>query len=169
MTSRQQMRAAMGHFATGVTVVTARDGDGSPLGTTANAFSSVSLEPPLLLVCLARDSLTLAALREAGRFAINILGEHQRDHSTRFAAKGSEARAHELEFGEHLDGVPYLEGSLATIACRLDAVHRAGDHEIVIGEVASISLAEAEAEVAPLLFFRGAYSALAAESLVGAG
>ena len=108
------MREAMGHFATGVTVVTARDGEGETVGTTVNAVSSVSLQPPLLLVCLARDSHTLSAIRESSRFAINILAADQHHHSDRFAARGAEARAGEVPFAEHPIGVPHLDGSLAT-------------------------------------------------------
>jgi 3,4-dihydroxy-2-butanone 4-phosphate synthase len=153
--AKHEMRTAMGHFATGVTVVTARRLDGSPVGTTVNAVSSVSLRPPLLLACLATDSETLAALRDSSRFAVNMLAAEQRHHSDRFAAKGDGARPDEVEFEEHALGVPVLPGSLATIACRVEAIHRAGDHEIVIGEALSISPASNGAR--PLLFFRGSY------------
>lgn len=156
---RQAMRTTMGHFATGVSVVTARRGDGSPVGTTVNAVASVSLHPPLLLVCLARDSVTLAAVHESSRFAVNLLAAGQHEHSTRFAAKGEEARPHEVDFGEHELRLPVLRDSLATIACRVDAVHPGGDHEIVVGEALSMTTGGEEAE--PLLFFRGSYSALA--------
>ncbi len=155
------MRGAMGLFATGVSVVTARDRAGETVGTTVNAVSSVSLRPPLLLVCLARDSLTLAAIRESSRFAINVLAAEQRHHSVRFASKGAEAEAGEVDFAEAVAGVPHLPDSLATIACRLDAVHVAGDHEIVIGEALAIST---EAEAAPLLFYRGRYARLGEEA-----
>lgn len=155
----EEMRRAMSHFATGVGVITTRDRDGAPVGTTANAISSVSLEPPLLLVCLARDSLTLAALRASGRFAVNLLADDQRHHSVRFAAKGSDGFAGEVEFHEHEHGVPCLPGALATVSCRLDAVHVAGDHEIVIGEARAVTVADED--VSPLLFFRGSYGELA--------
>jgi 3,4-dihydroxy-2-butanone 4-phosphate synthase len=156
----RQMREVMGHFATGVTVVTARGADGSPVGTTANAISSVSLRPPLLLACLAEGSETLAAIRAGGGFAINVLAKHQRHHSDRFAAKGADARAHEVAFEDHALGVPVLPDSLATIACEVEAIHPAGDHEIVVGR--ALSLARAEA-TEPLLFYRGAYSELTLE------
>jgi 3,4-dihydroxy-2-butanone 4-phosphate synthase len=154
----RQMREVMGHFATGVTVVTVRGGDGAPVGTTANAISSVSLRPPLLLACLAASSETLAAIRAGGGFAINVLGKHQRHHSDRFAAKGARARAHDVAFANHPLGVPVLPDSLATIVCEVEAIHPAGDHEIVVGLVRSLSRAEAGAE--PLLFYRGSYSEL---------
>jgi 3,4-dihydroxy-2-butanone 4-phosphate synthase len=157
---RQQMRTVMGHFATGVCVVSTRRGDGSPVGTTVNAVTSVSLEPPLLLVCLAHDSETLAAVRACSRFAVSILAEGQREHSNRFAAKGEQARAGEVEFSEHTPGLPCLPDALATVGCRVSAIHEGGDHMIVIGE--ALSMSRALEDVAPLLFFRGSYTQLAA-------
>ena len=153
--ARQLMRDVLGHFATGVSVVTARDEGGAPVGTTANAISSVSLDPPLLLACLARSSETLAAIHADGRFAVNILAAEQRDHSDRFAKKGKAVRAHEVEFAEHDLGVPTLPGALATIVCEVEAIHPAGDHEIVVG--AARHLEHREPGVEPLLFYRGSY------------
>ncbi|MDX6653466.1 MAG: 3,4-dihydroxy 2-butanone 4-phosphate synthase / cyclohydrolase [Solirubrobacterales bacterium] len=150
------MRNVMGHFATGVSVVTARDGEGAPVGTTANAISSVSLDPPLLLACLARSSETLAAVHESGRFAVNILAAEQRHHSDRFAKKGSAVGAHEVEFDDHDLGVPVLPGALATIACTVEAIYPAGDHEIVVGVAHHLEHREPDAK--PLLFYRGSYS-----------
>ena len=157
----RQMREVMGHFATGVTVVTARGTDGTPVGTTANAISSVSLRPPLLLACLAESSETLAAIRAGGSFAVNVLGRHQREHSDRFAAGGADARAHEVAFDDHALGVPVLPGSLATITCEVEAIHPAGDHQIVVGLARSLERAAQGTE--PLLFYRGAYSQLTLE------
>ncbi len=155
---KHDMRTVMGHFATGVCVISARRGDGEPVATTVNAVTSVSLEPPLLLVCLAHDSDTLAAVEESGKFAVNVLAEGQREHSVRFAAKGASAKTREVEFGEHQPGIPCLPGALATVSCRVSAMHRGGDHMIVVGEALSTSSAEGENE--PLLFFRGSYSRL---------
>jgi 3,4-dihydroxy-2-butanone 4-phosphate synthase len=157
----RMMREVMGHFATGVSVVTARDADGGPLGTTANAISSVSLDPPLLLACLARRSETLMAIRAEGRFAVNILAAEQRLHSERFAAKGVAARAHEVDFDDHNLGVPVLPGTLATIVCEVEAIHPAGDHEIVVG--LAHHLERSEASTRPLVFFRGSYSEIEIE------
>ncbi len=151
----------MGHFATGVCVISARRADGSPVATTVNAVTSVSLEPPLLLVCLARDSETLAAVMESSRFAVSILTEEQREHSVRFAAKGEQAHAEEVDFSEHDADVPCLEDALATIACRISAVHEGGDHMIVLAE--ALSMSSAGRDVAPLLFFRGSYTRLAVD------
>ncbi|MBN9622742.1 MAG: flavin reductase [Actinobacteria bacterium] len=155
------MRDVMGHFATGVSIVTARDPGGAPVGTTANAISSVSLDPPLLLACLARGSETLAALRGAGRFAVNVLAAEQRHHSDRFAKKGDAVRAHEVEFTDHDLGVPTLPGALATIACEVCAIHPAGDHEIDVGTARHLEHRAPGAE--PLLFSRGSYSQIQIE------
>jgi 3,4-dihydroxy-2-butanone 4-phosphate synthase len=152
------MRDVMGHFATGVSVVTARDESGAPVGTTANAISSVSLDPPLLLACLARSSETLAAIRATGRFAINILSDEQRHHSDRFAARGEAVRAHEVDFDDHESDVPILPGALATVVCEVEAIHPAGDHEIVLGDARH--LYHREPGTRPLLFYRGSYSQL---------
>jgi 3,4-dihydroxy-2-butanone 4-phosphate synthase len=157
----RQMRDVMGHFATGVSVVTARDADGNPVGTTANAISSVSLDPPLLLACLAKSSETLAAIRETGRFAVNVLADDQRHHSDRFAKKGEAVRSHEVDFDDHEHGVPVLPGALATIACEVGAIHPAGDHEIVLGDARH--LYHREPGTKPLLFYRGSYTQLTIE------
>jgi 3,4-dihydroxy-2-butanone 4-phosphate synthase len=152
------MRNVMGHFATGVSVVTARDESGAPVGTTANAVSSVSLDPPLLLACLADNSETLAAIRATGRFAVNILADDQRHHSDRFARKGDAVASHEVDFDDHELGVPVLPGALATVACEVEAIHPAGDHQIVVGDARHLH--HREPGVQPLLFYRGSYSQL---------
>jgi 3,4-dihydroxy-2-butanone 4-phosphate synthase len=157
----RQMREVMGHFATGVSIVTAKDSSAAPVGTTANAISSVSLDPPLLLACLARSSETLAAIRAERRFAINILAAEQRHHSDRFAKKGDAVDAHEVEFDEHDLGVPVLPGSLATVVCEVEAIHPAGDHEIVVGFAHHLEHREPGAR--PLLFYRGSYSEIQIE------
>jgi 3,4-dihydroxy-2-butanone 4-phosphate synthase len=158
---RQQMREVMGHLATGVCVLASRREDGSPLATTVNAVTSVSLEPAMLLACLAQDSETLAAVERTGRFTVSILSESQREHSVRFAAKGEQARSHEVRFSEHDLGLPCLPDALASVACRVSAMHPAGDHTIVVGEALSIASAQRVQE--PLLFFRGSYTRLAQE------
>jgi flavin reductase (DIM6/NTAB) family NADH-FMN oxidoreductase RutF len=159
--AKRDMRKVMGHFATGVCVVSTRRSDGSPVATTVNAVTSVSLEPPLLLVCLAHDSETLAAVQATSHFAVSILAEGQREHSTRFAAKGEQAKPQEVDFSEHHPGLPCLPGALATVACRVSAMHHAGDHTIVVGEV--LSMSSAPEDVTPLLFFRGSYARLERE------
>ena len=143
-----ELRAALGHFATGVTVVTAAAGD-SLQGTTANAVSSVSLDPPLLLVCLREESLTLAALLESGRFAVNVLHARQQHLARRFARRGAE-----WDGVAHRDGL--LEGALATIECTVHDVADGGDHRIVVGLIHAVDYPDEHAP--PLLFYRGAYA-----------
>jgi 3,4-dihydroxy-2-butanone 4-phosphate synthase len=152
------MCEVMGHFATGVSVVTARDEDGISVGTTAKVISLVSLDPPLLLACLASGSESLAAIRQTGRFAVNILSADQGHHADRFAAKGASVRADEVEFDDHTDRVPVLLGALATIACEVEAVYPAGDHEIVIGYARHLHHHSLGAK--PLFLYRGSYSQL---------
>jgi flavin reductase (DIM6/NTAB) family NADH-FMN oxidoreductase RutF len=146
-----RLRAAMGHFATGVTVVTAVGPDGTRHGSTANAVASVSLDPPLLLVCLRDESLTLAALQDAGRFAVNVLHQRQRALAQRFARRGAT-----WEDVAHRDGL--LDGALATLDCALHDVADGGDHRIVVGRVVAVE--HPEEPPAPLLFYRGAYMGL---------
>ena len=148
------LRDAIGHFATGVTVVTALDGDGRPFGTTANAVSSVSLEPPLVLVCLRRASETLAALRASGRFAINVLRHDQEELALRFAR----AAADDTWDGvEHLAdaGAPRLAGALAALDCTIHDLADGGDHVIVVGHVHEVE--HPDNHVDPLLFYRGGF------------
>lgn len=158
------LRRAMGHFATGVAVVTAADAAGRPFGTTANAISSVSLDPPLVLACLRRESETLHALRQTRRFAVNILGAGQRPLSDRFAKKAAigtwEGVAHRLA-----DGVPVLDETLATVECALHDLADGGDHVIVVGRVVAVAHADGAPQAPnpgsePLLFYRGRYAHL---------
>lgn len=151
----RRMREVMGHFATGVTVVTAVDGGGGAVGTTANSVASVSLCPPLLLVCLGRDSNTLAAIHTGRRFAVNVLAEDQRGQSERFAARGAPSPDGDADFEKHPAGVPVIAGAHATLVCEVEEVHGAGDHEIVIGRV--LDLAPGRREARPLIFYRGGY------------
>lgn len=155
-----QIRHALGHFATGVTVVTSLDAGGAPVGTTVSAVSSLSLDPPLLLVCLARTSSTLAALRAHRAFAINVLATEQRSLSGHFARSGNAASWDAVAHRQGGDGVPLLEGALATLQCELERCVDGGDHEIVVGRLRHLELATDE--VAPLLHYRGAYASLAA-------
>lgn len=150
-----RLRAAMGNFATGVAVVTASDGEGRAFGTTANAISSVSLRPPLVLVCLRRESETLAAVRATGRFAISLLGAGRRDLAERFARPATPETwrgvGHRL-----VDGVPVLDDTIATLECDVHELADGGDHLIVIGRV--VALEHLDAQVDPLVFYRGAFA-----------
>ncbi|MDY0885873.1 flavin reductase family protein [Dongia soli] len=153
---QREFRAALGHFATGITVVTARAKNGELLGITANSFNSVSLVPPLVLFSLDRRALSLAAFEEAGGFAINVLDDTQSDLSRNFArAMGDKWSGVDYEQWE--TGSPILTSCLANFDCRTYAIHDGGDHRIFIGEVLRFS---AQPEGNPLLYFRGGYAAL---------
>jgi len=145
-------RSVMGHFATGVTVVTVATPDG-PIGLTANAVCSLSLEPVLLLVCFDNEARTLPALRENGRFGVNVLGSGQADLARLFASKLPEhEKFADVPHTVH-DGIPVIEGVLAWVGCRLERLIPGGDHTIGIGGVEAAEAGEGE----PLLWYRGSY------------
>jgi flavin reductase (DIM6/NTAB) family NADH-FMN oxidoreductase RutF len=151
-----RFRETMGRFATGVCVVTALSAHG-PAGLTTNAVSSLSLDPPLLLVCFDNASRTLPIVREAGRFAVNVLGAGQEELAATFASKDllpAEKFAAVTHSVDH--GVPVLDGALAWLACDLQALHPGGDHTIGVGAVTQMEHTDGE----PLVFFGGAYVGL---------
>ena len=149
-------RDALGCFATGVTVVTAMCPDGSPIGLTANSFTSVSLDPPMLLVCIANNAGSAPYLQGAERFAVNVLQIGQQPTSNRFAGKGEDRfGVTPWEVGEY--GTPVLTGSLSSFECARDAVHDGGDHFILVGRVLKAIF---EPRRDPLLYFRGKYRKL---------
>ena len=152
------LRHGMGRFATGVTLVTTRDAAGRPAGTTANAVTSLSLDPPLLLVCLARTSLTLAAIAESGHFAVNVLASRHRDAARSFARRGSDGAWETVVHRAGHTGSPRLHDAITVLDCVLEERLPGGDHEIVIGRVLDVESAAADDE--PLLFYRGAFAAL---------
>ena len=150
------LRDALGCFATGVTVVTALDAEGQPVGLTANSFTSVSLDPPLLLVCIAKTASSLAALEAAENFAVNVLHIGQQPTSNLFAKSG-EDRFSETPWRRGHNDTPLLTGALANFECKRHALHEGGDHVILIGEVVR---ARFEPRRDPLLYFRGKYRRL---------
>ncbi len=152
-------KKAMGSFATGVTVVTARSAAGEPQGVTVNAFSSVSMEPPMVLICLGRRTHELAAYTEGDGFVVNILRDDQREASITFASRAEDKFDH-VETEEGMNRLPLIKGCLANIQCTVESVHDGGDHVIVVGRVQDLSVA---AGGQPLLYFRGAYHALGQE------
>jgi 3-hydroxy-9,10-secoandrosta-1,3,5(10)-triene-9,17-dione monooxygenase reductase component len=154
------VRHALGHFATGVTVVTSLDRDRAPVGTTASAVSSLSLDPPLLLVCLERSSHTLSAIREHGAFAINVLAEGQERLSANFARRGGAAGWENVSYRFSERGNPHLDGVLTVLDCELEHRLDGGDHEIVVGRLRSLAFADEAA--GPLLHYRGSYASLRA-------
>ena len=156
--THERVRHALGHFATGVTVVTSRASDGAPVGTTVSAVSSVSLSPPLLLVCLERSSHTLAAIRSHCAFAINVLAEGQEHLSANFARRGAAAAWEDVRHRHGHSGSPVIDDVLAVLDCRLERCVDGGDHEIVIGLL--LGLEAGTREQAPLLHYRGDYAGL---------
>jgi flavin reductase (DIM6/NTAB) family NADH-FMN oxidoreductase RutF len=154
-----EFRRAMGRFATGVTVVTSVDPGGHPVGTTANAVTSLSLDPPLLLVCFDQASQTLAAVRSHGAFAVNVLEARQRHLSANFARRGQAAAWDEVRHRPGPTGSPRLHGVIAAVECTVEQVLPGGDHEIVVGRVRAVETGDEGA--APLLFWQGAYGLLA--------
>lgn len=153
---QREFRATIGLFATGVTVITARSGE-ETRGMTANAVTSVSLEPLLLLVCIDRRARMAGLIVEAERFAVNILRAEQEALSRHFAGRPDPALAPRFD---ELAGVPILAASMASLVCAIDRVLDGGDHLIVIGRVEA--LRRADDAGGPLLYYRGQYCQLAA-------
>ena len=147
----------IGHFATGVAIVTCQ-GDDGPAGLTTNAVTSLSLDPLLLLVCFDNGSRTLPVVRNARRFAVNVLRAGQEDLAALFASKRIAREKFESVTHTVAHGVPVLDGALAWVACELIELLPGGDHTIGIGSVIGGSATKGE----PLVFFRGAYAALQA-------
>ncbi len=157
---KMEFRRTIGSFATGVTIVTTKLGE-HVHGLTANAVTSVSLEPTLVLVCVDHTSDTFALLKQSGAFCVNILGAEQADLSTKFATKLKEGehRMAGVKYRTAVTGAPILEGCIGYLDCRIWQTFTAGDHDIFIGEV--IDLWCDPGEVKPLLFYRGKYAQLA--------
>lgn len=149
-----RLRAVLGNFCTGVTVITAHDGE-RPAGFACQSFAALSLDPPLVLFCPARTSRSWPAIERAGRFAVNVLAEDQREVSSVFGSRGAD-KFESVRWHRAASGVPLLDGALAWIDCTVDAVHEAGDHLVVVGRVTALDDTRA---TSPLLFFRGAYTA----------
>lgn len=153
--SAAEFRETIALLPTGVTIVTAVGPEG-PAGATANAVTSLSLAPPLMLASLDRGSRTLARVLESGRFGVSVLGAGQADLARGFASKASHAdKWREVGFDDR-DGVPVLHGAVAWIACELRQTHDGGDHAILVGAVIGIGGEGGD----PLVFHRGAYRAL---------
>ena len=150
------LRDALGCFATGVTVVTCVDDSGRPAGLTVNSFTSVSLDPPLLLVCISKAATSAAALTSASHFAINVLHTGQRPASISFSTRGDD-RFGSTPWSCGEAGAPILRDSLGVFECERYAAYDGGDHHILVGRVIKASF---DASLDPLLFFRGRYRRL---------
>ena len=153
-----EFRRVLAHVASGVTVVTTWDADGRPTGLTASAFTSVSLVPPLILVCVDRQAQSYEALRTHGRFAVNILAADQERLSRHFATTQPNKFEH-IAFLKGPQGLPLLPAALAHLECRKVHTYSGGDHTIFVGEVEAAGVGKGE----PLVYYRGQYNRVRSE------
>ena len=160
MLNPDDFRHVLGHFATGVTIVTTCDAEARPTGLTASAFCSVSLDPPLILICVDHKSQSYPHLRESGRFAINILSQEHEQLSRRFASSRLD-KFDGVPFKVGALDVPLIDAALAYLECRTVSAHVEGDHTIFVGRVEAVGAGEGE----PLLYYRGKYHRLRGEAL----
>ncbi|MEN4753383.1 flavin reductase family protein [Pseudomonas sp. Ps21-P2] len=154
-------REALGHYASGITVITSQV-DGEPVGFTCQSFYSVSMSPPLVSFSVMCSSASYPKIRQAGRFAVNILSGEQIHISNQFARRGTD-KWQGVEWHASPLGNPVIAGSLHWLDCEIHAEHAAGDHLIVIGEVKALNLQEVAA-TQPLLYFKGQYRNFAAHA-----
>jgi flavin reductase (DIM6/NTAB) family NADH-FMN oxidoreductase RutF len=147
------LRAALGRFATGVTIVTARSPDGRPVGLTVNSFNSVSLEPPRVLWSLSQAASSMPTFAAGVDYAIHVLAADQRGLAERFASKGVD-RWQGLAYREGLGGVPLLDGAVAVFECRQRSRYPEGDHVIFVGDVLRC---QHRSDLAPLLYHGGRF------------
>jgi flavin reductase (DIM6/NTAB) family NADH-FMN oxidoreductase RutF len=150
--NQDEFRAALGRFASGVTVVTTRDKTGRLHGITVSAFCSVSLEPPLILVCIDKNTGSHHALEETSAFVVNILRDDQQHISDRFASFLPD-KFDAVKYRAGIDDLPVLEDVLANLECRLVYSHAGGDHTIYVGEIQRATLSDGK----PLVYFHGDY------------
>lgn len=156
---QQAFKEALRGWASGVTVVTSRSGDKAH-GMTVSAFSSVSVDPPLVLVCANQSSATHAMIEEGGVFAVNILAAHQQDISHIFASSKHEGtRLQQVSWSDGETGAPLIDEAVASLECRVASTHREGSHTIYVGHVHAVHTTDAE----PLLYYNGGYRSLSCE------
>ena len=153
--TQDEFRAALSRFVSGITVVTTRDSTGIPHGITVSAFCSVSLEPPLILVCIENNAGSHPAFRDGAAFAVNVLNESQIDYSIRFASPSSD-KFEGISFHDGLEGVPVFEEALLILECRLVNAHKGGDHTIFVGQVERATVNDGR----PLVYFHGNYRSM---------
>jgi len=152
----RELRNALGRFATGVCLITTVSEEGEALALTANSFSSVSLDPPLVLWCLQNNSDVYDIFARPRYFAINVLAKEQQDHSNRYARKGDhQIDPDHFRLGKY--GAPIIRDALVSFECELDASHEGGDHQIIVGRVCDL---QTRPTGEPLLFSAGAYREL---------
>ncbi len=151
-----QFRTALSRFASGVTVVTTQDAEQHPVGITVSAFCSVSLEPPLVLVCIDRDAYHHNDFQTSGVFVVNILAADQ-EHLSRIFASREPDKFADVAYTRGLADVPVLAGALASLECRIRHAYEGGDHTIFVGEVEHTTVRE---DGHPLVYYRGGYAGL---------
>jgi len=149
----REFRTTLGHFATGIAVAATRDGKGKPLGITVNSFTSVSLDPPLILFCLDRSAKSHRAFTTSGCFSVSVLAEGQQ-HLSRGFALSPLVLWDEVEHVVGTSGAPIIKNALAWVDCRTEAIHPGGDHDILLGRVLDLGHA---GDGRPLLYWRGRY------------
>jgi 3-hydroxy-9,10-secoandrosta-1,3,5(10)-triene-9,17-dione monooxygenase reductase component len=146
-----RFREVLGHFATGITIVTAVE-EGVPVGFSCQAFAALSLNPPMVILAPAKSSTSWPRIAQAGAFCVNILGEHQEAVCRAFAVSGGD-KFDGVVWTPGITGAPLITGSLATVECTLGSIHDGGDHELVTGHVVGLEIGEGS----PLLFYRGGF------------
>jgi 3-hydroxy-9,10-secoandrosta-1,3,5(10)-triene-9,17-dione monooxygenase reductase component len=151
---QHEFRTTMGSFASGLTVVAGLDETGQPAGLTCQSFSSLSIEPPLILVCIGLGSTSWARIEPTGRFGVSILAEEQKEVCAALGRR-AEDKFDSIRWHAGDNGSVYIKDALAAIDCRISAIHEAGDHLVVIGKVTDLHVRE---DGAPLLYYRGSYT-----------
>jgi 3-hydroxy-9,10-secoandrosta-1,3,5(10)-triene-9,17-dione monooxygenase reductase component len=146
-----RFREVLGHFATGITIVTATD-EGEPVGFSCQSFAALSLDPPMVILAPAKSSTSWPRIARAGSFCVNILGEHQEAVCRAFAVSGGD-KFDGVDWSPGVTGSPLIEGSLATLECTLGAIYEGGDHELVTGHVVDMEIGKGS----PLLFYRSGF------------
>jgi flavin reductase (DIM6/NTAB) family NADH-FMN oxidoreductase RutF len=146
-----RFREVLGHFATGITIVTAIDA-GEPVGFSCQSFAALSLDPPMVILAPAKSSTSWPRIARAGAFCVNILEEHQEAECRAFALSGGD-KFSGVDWTPGVTGAPLIDGSLAIVECRLGAIYEGGDHELVTGHVVTLGVGEGS----PLLFYRSGF------------
>jgi|ERR1043166_2584588 flavin reductase (DIM6/NTAB) family NADH-FMN oxidoreductase RutF len=153
--SEEDFKSALSRFASGVTVVSTKDANGKLHGITVSAFCSVSLNPPMVLICIEKSTVSHYAFEESGVFVVNILGAAQAAESEKFAAPFID-KFEGVEFYPGIEGVPIFKEALANLECRLTFSYHGGDHSIFVGQVENVTVREGD----PLVYFRSEYGTI---------
>lgn len=153
--TQDEFRNALSRFASGITVVSTKDAAGKLHGITVSAFCSVSLDPPMVLICIEKTTVSHYAFEESGVFVVNILGDSQALASEKFAAPHTD-KFDDIDIYLGIDGVPVLKDALANLECRLTFSYHGGDHSIFVGQVETVTVRDGD----PLVYFRGEYGTI---------